>query len=589
MCHIISSTYRNISFPLIKIGKPNPEIYYAFGNYDVCIEHCDTILSAMHTSQLSNEEVKLLKGKCLFKSYKCQKGILNHSVLDEKKFRIMHGEVYTKAKDAIAIFDKAVLDSESSLMFDLAMMEYASGTNELGHFRRCLLCKKKAKLLRSHMCPHAILKEFSSGLYVPENLRVFDTSFAKVGHCKSPKEATMYALCKSCEDVLSINGEQSFMSSFFRVIYSKSDEDNGSNEICIQYGPWLYNFCVGILFRAILSHELDRYFSCNELYKFFLLCRKLILNPPEHQALYNIPKVYVIIGAHKARAEDKDYGFMNQVLNDAYLAGLCCSSAGPHSAHFLFVHIGIIHILTVFSSFTGDLPEKYRVNPDFGTYTVPKVEERSNCFPEELWELMRSIALRRSRGWLERPLAPLKRLQQQKMIAPEPFLDTLFHASSSVREDLTTFETNVVPSPDPNQPQVLSLLPRAFSFRSTSNQCEIKLPDNHQILFHYSKGKEYYFLAVGQDSNFSLRDPYVIYAHCEPGLQFSIGFYIDSKTLKFVEFLPTKEGKAMIERLAIIDQLQNDIQNVIGKCLIAKGIKCLDDILHLLELDNSMK
>ena len=532
------------------------------------------------------DAVELFKGKSLYKLFRCQQSGLDESILDEKNLRMKLNKIYSIAKEAILIFDKAILDAESSQMFDIAMIEYASATNRLREIQRCLLCRSKSKLLRCHIsCPHSILREFFSGLTAPENRRVFDTSNAETGHSKSPKEVTMFAFCKSCEKILSIHGEQDFITKFFRKIYSKSDLMVQSEGVSIHYESWLYHFCIGMLFRTLIVQKIDRYNNCQEIYDFFLQCRNILLTPSLQNS--DFPDVHILIGPHKARDEDREYGFVNQVLNSASINLLWGSDKPPYSAHFLLVHIGIIYIVKHFSSSTyDDLPPECKIDPNGGIFLVPPEESRYKHFTEKWWGIVRVLALKESKRWLERPLAPLVRMKETMMISPTPFLDNLFHVSSSVHADLEVFQGSIVPSPDSNKPRIVSLLPPGFGFRPSYDPANIILPKEHQILLHHSvNDKECYFIAVGNSGSYDFANPYVIYSHCEPGLQVSLGFFIDPNTLKFVNFLPLREGKVMLERLAVVDQLKAEVNITITKCLKAKGIKCLTHVLHLLELD----
>ena len=95
------------------------------------------------------------------------------------------------------------------------------------------------------------------------------------------------------------------------------------------------------------------------------------------------------------------------------------------------------------------------------------------------------------------------------MIKPQPELESVFHIASSVKEDLSVFDTNIVPSPDPNYPRIISFLPPGFQFRPQSNPSSIVLPKNHSIIFHLPKGeKEVFFLAIGCSGTFDLTKPY---------------------------------------------------------------------------------
>lgn len=574
-----------------------PEASYTYGHYDQCNKQCDSILEneADHDNH-KVQSAQLFRAKCLYHAYRKEELILAGSNLEEKELRKIYSKCYTKAREAIISLGKSNLDAEASYMIDIAMMEYANETNGLKDINRCLLCQRQEKLVRSHMCPHSILKEFCAASTTPENLRIFDTS-SEIGHLKSPKEVTMYAFCKNCENMLSTFGEQEFLPHFFRKVYSVSDTTGCENEQSIEYGPWLYHFCIGMLFRALIKSKINKFFNSDEVYQFLLMCRSIVLNPSiQKQPSSALPKIYILIGPQKSSDQDQKYGFMNQVLNDAYFATIQSSSLldgstkPPYPAHYGIVHIGVINILTIFSpSSSCTLPAEFQVKPVTGVFRVLPEKYRRDSFTPGLWRFFQLFAMERSRLWLERPLAPLQRMQKQKMIKPSPHLENVFHIESSVKSDLTVFETNILPSPDLSHPRVITLLPSGFQFCPQSNPSGIELPENHQILFHFAKGdKEVYFLAVGQGGVFNSSSPYVIYSHCEPGLQFSSGFFIDPVLLTFKEFLPFREGRVLLERLAIIDDLKANVQEVLKKMLKCKGVTCLHDILQVLQFNGSI-
>ena len=581
-----------ISFPDV---KPCPEVSYKYGHYDLCIKQCDKITS---DDDAIVQSTHLLQAKCLYHVYRKEKLILAHSNVEEKDLQEVRNNCYSKARDAIICLGKLDLDSEGECMLDFAMMEYATETNRLDDIRRCLLCQRKDKLQRSHMCPYSILKEFCSGMIRSENQQSLETSSdsSKIGHLKSPKEVTIYAFCKSCENKLSTYGERDFLPHFFRKIYFPNDIES---EKSIEYGPWLYHFCVGMLFRALIRSNISCFSNSDEVYNLFVMFRRIVLNPSlQEKPDCDLPKIYILIGPQKGRDQDQLYGFMSQALNDPYFSAVPDSSLfdgttkPPYPAHYVLVHIGVIHIITIFSpSNLCILPTECQINPVDGEFKIPQEEERGNSFTPGLWSFFQHYAVEKSRLWLERPLAPLVRSQKHKKIVPPSDLKNLFQFQSSVESDLKTFETNITPSPDPNAPRIITLLPSGFHFRPRSNRNCIQLPDNHQILFHFvpQGDKEVYFLAVGQGKRFDYSTPYVIYSHCEPGLQFSSGFFVDLIELTFKEFLPFREGRVLLERLAIIDNLKTNIQDILKKMLKCKGVACLSDVLQMCRLDKGTK
>ena len=568
-----------------------PEACYKYGYYDQCIKQCDNILERITDQDDSKVQLAfLLRAKSLYHNYRKEQLRLADSKMEEKDLRKLYSECYKKARDTIISLGKSNLDTEGSYMIDMAMMEYATETNGLKDISRCLLCQRSEKLVRSHMCPHSILKEFCAASTTPENLRVFDTSSSEIGHSKSPKQVTTYAFCKTCENVLSTYGEQEFLPHFFRKIYSINGSSVHETEIHIEYGPWLYHFCIGMLFRALIKSKISTFFNSDEVHAFLVNCRSIILNPSMQQKpSCALPHIFILIGPHRSSVQDQQYGFMNQILNDPYFSTIQCSSLldgdikPPYPAHYLLVHIGVINIIAIFSpSSSCTLPSECKVDPTHGMFRVPTEKDRGSYFTPGLWSFFRLYAMERSRLWLERPLLPLQRLQKQKMIKPSPHLESVFHIGSSVESDLKIFETNIIPSPDPNHPRIISLLPSGFHFRPRSNPSCIELPDNHHILFHFPEGdKEVYFLAVGHGGTFDIFAPYVIYSHCEPGLQFSSGFFVDPIHLTFKEFLPFREGRVLLERLPIFDKLKANIQVTLRKMLRCKGVTCLIDTLQM--------
>ena len=597
-------SYENAYYPAIVSDtlyagiKVCPKACYKYGHYAQCIKQCNDILNKENANDDGMKSAHLLRAKCQYHRYRKEQLRLAGSILEEKDLRKLNSECCVKARDAIISLSKSTLDEEGSYMIDIAMMEYATETNGLKDISICLLCQRREKLVRSHMCPHSILKEFSAASTTPENLKVFDTSSHEIGHSKSPKQVTMYAFCKDCENVLSTYGEQEFLPQFFRKVYRVDGVIDCEDEQCIEYGPWLYHFCVGMLFRALIRSKISALFNSDEVYQFLLMCRNIILNPSlQQQRDSPYPQIFILIGPHKCSDQDRQYGFMNQVLNDAYLSTiqnfniLDGSTKPPYPAHFLLVHIGVINIITIFSpSSSCSLPAECQVDPIHGTLKVPAEKERGSTFTPGLWKFFRLYAMKRSRLWLERPSKPLQYMQKQRMLKPSSHLETVFHIESSVRSDLAMFETNVLPSPDPSNPRVISLLPSGFSFRPHSNPTCIKLPDNHHILFHFcEEDKEVYFVAVGNGGAFNSLTPYVIYSHCEPGLQFSSGFFIDPVRLTFIEFLPFKEGRVLLERLAIFDELKANIQVILRKMLRCKGVTCLRDVLQLCQFNKHVK
>ena len=72
---------------------------------------------------------------------------------------------------------------------------------------RCLLCRRKEKLAKSHICPKTILENFGKAAGAPESGKAFFLSWPwqkmYTGTLKSAGEMTIRVLCHNCEMILS--------------------------------------------------------------------------------------------------------------------------------------------------------------------------------------------------------------------------------------------------------------------------------------------------------------------------------------------------------------------------------------------------
>ena len=97
------------------------------------------------------------------------------------------------------------------------MIDYMRETNCLNNCKRCLLCRKKTVLRRSHLLPKFILKAIAEDLIVGDDHKVFVPLIGKAVK-KSAGEATFWMLCSECEERLCQNGEQQFAEQIHKKI-----------------------------------------------------------------------------------------------------------------------------------------------------------------------------------------------------------------------------------------------------------------------------------------------------------------------------------------------------------------------------------
>lgn len=135
-----------------------------FKNYNDCIEVCDIVITAItNGTDPTSIEAKIIKGKAKFYVYKqkLQHILVNGNVVATPEGRnVLYNECFNSMKEAIALLgnglDQNLLDKEGSKLLDWAMIDCLSMTNQLNKCNRCLLCRQKRPLSRSHVWPKFI-------------------------------------------------------------------------------------------------------------------------------------------------------------------------------------------------------------------------------------------------------------------------------------------------------------------------------------------------------------------------------------------------------------------------------------------------
>ena len=194
-----------------------------------------------------------------------------------------------KAKNAILqlgySLDNGTLDDDGSMLLDFAMIDYARVVNALNKCNRCLLCRRWGKLCRSHICPESVLKEIAKELF-EEGEAFTVASMTGKPEIRTPGTETKWLLCGTCEQLLSQHGETQFAEKFFRLLYPEVKSTS------IKYDEELYNFCVGVAFRALCLTNFADLDNKSEIYSFFVACRKHLssIASKHHRYAYGPPK-----------------------------------------------------------------------------------------------------------------------------------------------------------------------------------------------------------------------------------------------------------------------------------------------------------
>ena len=562
---------------------------YQFGHFHHCYELSNALIVGDHSDEVATKAL-LLKGKSSFHRYQMEKDIPQH--LPAKEYHQKHSFCYAKAREAILalgrLLDLNSLDQEGSKMLDVAMMDYTLATNNLKDTKRCLLCRKKVKtLIRSHFCPKSLLSAFAKGSLLPKNQRIIDTKLDAIGQTKSPKEVAYFMFCPECEDVFSKYGETQFMPEFFNVIYDVENPVQTDDRV-VHYKEWLYQFCVGVIFRSMSLMSIKEYaINEDELYQTFTSCREYLLDlKTRGWSTLELPNIYILINPTTPRPQDSGFVFMNQILHSLYTYGVgrydpCTAhDSFPLLVHYFFVHTGIINIIIKLSpSQNTSFPDAYLISREGGDYHIPEDSKRAKIIPTGMWKLFQHSSVEFYRSWLER--SSTTRVTGP-IIMPDEKLKTVYGMVSAVEKDLDSFGNVINPVPDATKPMVINLLPKEIVFVYNSL---IKLPEGHKILLHLhfdlkDRSGEIVFLARSSTKEYSNR-PYMIYHFYSPEMVMNAGFFINAHNLTAEEFLPSSDDPKMIlDKLQNIANVRKLMPQVIPLMLEKKGFSSLHSLLH---------
>ena len=571
------------------------ETHYQYHKYETCIRLCDLILQNTNKQSKENNSAKLQKGKALFHVYRQEQEYLQVATLSVKEYHVRRLSCYKKAMEVISLLGTALdygyIDEDSSLFLDQAMVDHLREVNSKDR-QRCLLCRKKAKLRRSHTWPESLLEAFTSGVRTDKTRKIFDCK--KIGDSKAAGELTSWMLCTACEHILSSQAETDFAKKFFHRIYDPScpSNDKPKQAQLIEYEEWLYCFCISIIFRGlvrvgILGHR--------TIYKLFQQSRKFLLQSPSDRTTAHLetPLIGLFIGPTKGSTADQKLGFINQVLHMPGLFVLSRRSLSdgttriPCRCNFFLAHCGIINIVVEFkSNEPPNILSSFHVSCQGGQYSVPKDEERSQIIPKGIWQIFFDLAKEFETKWLERSAKYVLGKLNASYKEPKPEQRDTFMLLAAARSDVKATCSQVQPSEDVASPKLVNLLPKQFSINRKENQCSsVILPPSHKILLHkhftYSEGlNETLFLAVGTAGDYTTEKPYVIFHHAIPGLQFHVGFFISPDNFIAQDFLPDDDPKFNLDKIIQCCNARSIIHKVIANILEEKGFCNYYSILH---------
>ena len=142
------------------------------------------------------------------------------------------------------------------------------------------------------------------------------------------------------------------------------------------YGPWLFNFCVGIIFRALCFLRMPQFSNDKEVYEIFCKCRDYLLRLKTSQERDKMPcdiGELSILPSSVAEHSSAFRGAFISVTNmkhDEYMPDEC------NKIHFILIHLGNVSIvLKLRPAKNVKLPACLCVSPNGGEFQLPTLCE----------------------------------------------------------------------------------------------------------------------------------------------------------------------------------------------------------------------
>ncbi len=440
---------------------------------------------------ISKEPFSLLyKAKCIFKIYQRALNLQEFKNLGQQNVQ-GYINIMKNVKMVVSMlstaFEKNYIDKEGREQLDISMMNLIKGSNELNKVKypRCMLCLcSDVRLQKSHVYPKSLLKEFAESIEEREGGRLFmminTTSPKWLYRYSSPKDVRYFMLCAQCEDVVNQGGEIDFLQSFFLQMYSKSEPSRILKECTVKYGPWLYHFCISLVFRCIASVTgIPELVNKHEIYSLFLACREFLMSPDKISES-TIPKISLFVNPREV-PKKYEHCCLREALNAPGFFMIQTSdlsdgfSSRPLMGHFALAHCGIFNILVKFMpAFEVAVPSHWEVNPQGGSHIIPAEMDREKDIPEGVWVMFQQV----SKSFYHHITESLF-LKRDKPPEVKHEIDSVNYPHRR--------NSGILPEAylcNPELFSVMSMLPSGFEINHFSS--EVILPHGYTLLTHHT-------------------------------------------------------------------------------------------------------
>lgn len=483
-------------------------------------------------------------------------------------------------------------DEEASMYLDVTMIDVSrEGKENLKKFHCCLLCQtSNCDLQHSHVIPRAILEFFTQSMgqtFGKKSIKTINVPKRKRFQYLSSNELAFYTFCRECEKIFNDQGEKEFLK-FFKKIYDPSDTYCLEKEHSLAYGPWLYHFCISLLFRAIAtSTGIPDHMESTQVYNFFVQCRKFLLDQSSLDS-QDLPEVFLMFNPTTV-PQEYQLKVMNQILvapgfffcdSVSLLDG---TNVEPPVAHFIVAHIGVLNMIAVFNRKDAEMAGlgTYKISPTGGLLKVPHESER--VLPKGLWAVFcsQSADFRREmqKSFFhkqDKPPVPIQTASTEAQIGKQE----AFKIVAARSKDSQIFADQC----EQESLAELNLLPETFIIKQES--AVVYLPSDHQILLHYT--------TFEQDGSGTMALIGIVSKKQQPIRPFIIHYQFSSTNIFCVGFFLSRAGT--VEGIMcdtpldeyptvryLVQKVKDSIPTSLPVILNAKGYINLESLLYHFE------
>lgn len=505
---------------------------YDYGYFNECEKICST-LKQKPLNDVQNGHINILLTKSVFKLYLRESRIYSsykeHFMPQE--LRSWEESKYQKAKRVVTCLvreDLYQIDKELAMFLDISMMECVQGKNRLHEVGHCMLCLRHcSKLIRSHIIPRSILEIFRRSMERHKGNKIFQISTDPMKYF-TDKTLTRNLLCKNCEALLSVSGEQDFCEKFFKQIYNSLEPECLSLSYELYYGEWLYHFFIGFIFRGIAAFiGIPNIVNDEEFYDLFGICRKFLLKQ-NLSPLEALPDLHMFINPtspptefglqwnHATLVEPATFhAAYNQLLDE--------NVSHCPKVHFFLAKIGIINVVVKLSPTLGtELSITSVIDPSGGTFKIPADKERLFLLPPGVKE-MYTVRSQQDRKKFQDSLF------RKDKFAPVPDtlkkdFDVQYRSSFRLRKAIDIDKLEFQQKIEKEGGLFLNCLPSHFKLDQKTG--EVQFPFPFVKLLHYHMEPSDLNFAITLFIGFSSEtvEPFIVYYEAMPDQRLSFGY-----------------------------------------------------------------